>query len=180
MQLSHGFIFEFLVIFSSGLCHQLQLRNPLLFLLSTGWVRSFNTVHELSSINKKNHGRKCLGWDLNLGLLGEKRKCYFCAMTPPSYWSSLSSTTLECSMNKLYKKPSRSYLEVCHYSTGWSFFIHGILKHHWERGIPEDKSGPHPLGPIQAIQAIEVFSCLDRASGAVPSARPIACLVMLT
>ena len=45
------------------------------------WVRSFNAVHGLSSIEKKNLGRKYLG----PGLLGEKRKRYLYAIcyAPP-------------------------------------------------------------------------------------------------
>ena len=51
--------------------------------LSTRWVRSFNIIHELSSIEKKNLGRRYLSRDSNPGLQGEKRERYLCAMPSP-------------------------------------------------------------------------------------------------
>ena len=52
--------------------------------LSTRCVRSLYIVHELSSNERKISKRKNLGraGDSNLGMLGEKRKCYLCYAAP--------------------------------------------------------------------------------------------------
>ena len=50
-------------------------------LLCTRWVWYFNTVHELSSIEKKQSQQ---GRDSNPGRLGEKCERYIGAMPPPA------------------------------------------------------------------------------------------------
>ena len=61
-------------------------------LLNTRWVRSLNTFHELSNIEKKN-SRPCR--DLGPGLLGEKLELYLCEMPPPNNCQCLGPPTYQ-------------------------------------------------------------------------------------
>ena len=69
--------------------------------VSTIWVQSFNTVQELSSIDKKNLGR-----DSNPGLLGEKRECYLSAM-PPHLTQQFQK------VEEGYRANGQGYSEIC-------------------------------------------------------------------
>ena len=65
--------------FFVGLCSGLRCICKILG-MSNIWVRfSISPVHKLSRREEKNSWQS---WDLNLWLLGEKRKRYLCAMQP--------------------------------------------------------------------------------------------------